>query len=456
MLILILLFQFYRYVDNNGIIYLHDVSQQDTLDLIQKALDVRFKKPDPKAKYAKWAVGEPCVALYYLDDKFYRGRIVEVNIETSTCLVHYIDYGNEENCAFSNLRKSIALYQIPTQAHKCVLNRIQPIGICWERPTLDYMHKCIVEKNCFVKLGGCEINGIYPIELKYDKLWINDHLVEFEMAEYSDGSKTVVRKYAPNKCVYNDTKNCPVLESDSGPDYIVEDDQDTDLSATHDSYDMKLLEGKDWNNILEDEEMQLREPAHFTFKRNLDKEFACNITVINDMNTLELNIVHCEEIMEQYEEMFQKLQKSANHMSPLDGIYENKACVAIFSEDGGWYRASILEYSEEKNRIKVRYVDYGNIEVISLAEVKEIEQEFISLPPLTVSATLYGIEINPDVDVNVLSKEYEKTFLDKGPFTAFVIDYKNGIPRIELKTDNGQLVYEHLIENQILLRSGTL
>ncbi|CAH1635655.1 unnamed protein product [Spodoptera littoralis] len=228
------------YIDNDGIIYLHDISQQDTLDLIRKALDVRFKDPDPKAKFTKWSVGEPCVALFFLDNRYYRGRVIEVNKETSMCVIHYIDYGNEESCSFENLRKSVPLHQIPTQAHKCVLNRICPVGKQWDRQTLDYIHKSIVEKKCFVKVVGDAVNGVIPIELKYDKLWINDHLVDFELAKYKDGTKAPVMKYCPveknKKIIQEDT-----TQYDSGPDYVV-DDPDTDqLSSCQNSFDVSLL-----------------------------------------------------------------------------------------------------------------------------------------------------------------------------------------------------------------------
>ncbi|CAG4982280.1 unnamed protein product [Parnassius apollo] len=321
------------YVDNDGIIYLHDISQEDTLDLIRKALDVRFKNPDPKAKYAKWSV------------------------------------------------------------------------------------------------------------------------VEFEMAEYTDGSKAVVRKFARDEGRNNVEEHSFVAESDSGPDYIVEEEQDPEMSASLDSFNMKELEGKDWNQLLQEEEKLPLEGNYTTFPKNFDKDFICNITVINDMNILELNIIKSNENMELYEMMFEKLQEKANSMPPLNGIFENKACVALFDEDGQWYRATILEYSENTNRVKVRYIDYGNIEIIFLADVREIDEEFTKLPPLTVSATLHGVKINPNVEINILTKEYENTFLDKGPFRVKVIDYKNGKPSVELRNEDDELVYEHLIESKVFLSS---
>ncbi|XP_068623194.1 RING finger protein 17 [Battus philenor] len=436
------------YVDNDGIIYLHEISQQETLDLIRKALDIRFENTDLKANCTKWSIGEPCIALFYLDNKFYRGRILEINNDVSTCLVQYIDYGNEETCPFSNLRKCTPLYQIPTQVSKCKLSRIKPVGNYWNRKTLDYLHKTIVEKKCYIKITADAIDGVYPIDLKINKLCINDHLVEFEMAKYCDDSKIVIRKFT--QFDKSNDEHSFAIESDSGPDYIIEDEQDTDVSYQN-SNDMQSLEGKDWNLIVQEEENHSHEGKFLTFKDIVDQCFICNIIVINNFNTLELNIVHRPELVEQYEQMFEKLQQEAANMMALDGIFENKACVALFSDDGQWYRASILEYSDETNRIKVRYVDYGNVEIISIADVREIGEEFIKLPPLTLQATLHGIQVNPEMEVSVLTREFENAFLDKGPFNVQVIDYKNKIPCVELRNMDKELVYKNLIDSKIFL-----
>ncbi|CAH0752000.1 unnamed protein product [Diatraea saccharalis] len=445
------------YIDNDGIIYLHDVSQQDTLDLIRKALDVRFKDPDPKAKYAKWTVGEPCIAMFFLDNRFYRGRILEVNEETSTCLIHYVDYGNEETCTFTNLRKSIALYQIPIQAHKCILDRIRPIGAQWDRQTLDYIHKSVVEKQCFIKITGEKVDGVLPIEMKYDKLWINDHLVDFEMACYTDGSKPIVRKYAPPPAP-EDLQDNNVAESDSGPDYIIEDDTETiENSISQDSFQLEAMIGKDWNEIVDEDNNKQSEDRYMAYPKVTKKEFLCKITVINDTETLELNVIHDDETNLLYEEMFGNLQKEAELMHPMDGIFENKACIALFPEDNQWYRASILQYSESKNQVKVRYVDYGNIETISLADVREIPDEYVKLPPASLQVRLHGVKINPDIDVNLLCQEYNETFLQNNDiFYAKIIDYDDLIPIVTITYENNDLVYKNLIEKGIFIETNKI
>ncbi|XP_038218492.1 tudor domain-containing protein 1 [Zerene cesonia] len=437
------------YIDIDGVVYLHDITQQDTLDLIRKALDVRFKNPDPKAKFTKWTVGEPCIALFYLDNRFYRGKVLEVNNETSSCLIHYVDYGNEEICSFENLRKNVALYQIPIQAHKCILDRIKPVEKKWKRQTLDYIHKSIVEKQCFVKVTGEAIGGLIPIDLKFDKLWINDHLVEFEMAEYTDGSKAVVRKFLPNI----QPKHCEdvINESDSGPDYIVETDDNKSIESMK-SIQLEDFAHKDWNQLMEEEENNSPTEEFVAFPVNTETEFLCNISFVKDLNKLELSIVFDEAKTLLYDKMFKELQDDCADMNALNGIFENKPCVAIFPDDGLWYRAIILAYSEMKGLIKVKYVDYGNEDVVSLADVREITEKYLELPPASVSAQIHGIVVNPDINVKDVAKEYQELFVESGPFHTKIIDYENDVPRVELRNNENQLIHDILFEKKIFLR----
>ncbi|CAB3235551.1 unnamed protein product [Arctia plantaginis] len=436
------------YIDNTGVIYLHDVAQTDTLDLIRKALEVRFKSPDPKAKYTKWSIGEPCVALYYLDNRYYRGRVVDVDYEALSCVISYVDYGNEDPCTFSNLRKSVPLHQIPIQARKFSLSRIRPVGGSWDRETLDYLHKSVVDKKCHIKVTGDAINGITPIEIKYEQLSINDHLVDFEMAEYTDGSKSLIKKFAPVPLEKHEEETITIA-SDSGPDYIVVDETETDTCEPIDDdfFEVSSMKGVDWNKIMD-------EPIdgnYVTYPEHTNKEFTCNITIINDLHVLELTIISDEDTTTLYEQLFEDLQVESQNLPLINGIFENKACIAIFPDDGQWYRASILQFSEAKKQIKVRYVDYGNTEVISIGDTREILDEWTKLPPATISAKLYGVKINPQLDIEDVTKEYAKVFLDRGPFKAKIVTYENSIPLVELKNYKNDLIYKELIEKDIFI-----
>ncbi|XP_073952292.1 RING finger protein 17-like isoform X2 [Choristoneura fumiferana] len=434
------------YIDNDGIIYLHDVSQEHVLEFIKDTLAVGSEKEYLKAQSHNWRVGEPCVARYYLDDSFYRGTVVKVDKEQLQCTIQYVDYGNYEECAFSDLRKGIALHQIPIQAHACLLSRIGPIGGQWDLPELDYIHKAIVEKKCFVKVTGEPIDGIVPIDLKYDKLWINDHLVEFNMAIYTDGSKPIVRQFVPIKGKVVKTERTIKVNTASEPDYIVEEIGSSGVSGSPDSFKMHTL--TDPRN----ETYKLTETnANFlSYPRREETEFDCNITVINNTNTLEL-IVNLGEKNRTYEKLYETVQNEGDSMPPLTGIFENKACIALFSEDNKWYRAIILQYSESKNLVKVRYVDYGNMGIIALQNVREINEDWVKLPPASLSVTLHNVKVNPNFHHDDIMSAFANTFLDKGLFHVKIIHYKNSLPCVELRDNKQALVYQEMFASMIFL-----
>ncbi|XP_063629522.1 tudor domain-containing protein 1-like [Cydia splendana] len=445
------------YIDNDGIIYLHDVSQEDDLEFIRDTLEMAFKEEDPKAPYCSWRVGELCVARYYLDSKFYRGTVLEVNHDQANCLVQYVDYGNSELCAFTDLRKRVALHQIPIQSHKVSLARIKPVGEQWDQTVLDYIHKAIVEKKCFVKVAAPPVNGVTPVDLKYDKLWINDHLVEFDLAEYIDGSKPIERKFkkkskhassTTEKNKRTDTEP-KIIEINSGsePDYIIEEDiNSSQTSGSPDSFKISTLVDQN-GSASEQGSSNL-----VSYLRHEDREFSCSIPVINDTNSLELMIVQDSESHVIYEALLDIVKEVGNNMPPLDGIYEYKPCIALFEDH--WYRASILKYSETKNLVKVHYVDYGNIGIVPLSDVREISKDWVCLPPACITARLHGVRVNPDFDPDEVTKAYIDTFLDKGPFRAAIVDYvdyDNSVPLVELRNTDGELVYKKLIEEKVLL-----
>ncbi|XP_022837241.1 uncharacterized protein LOC111364567 [Spodoptera litura] len=105
------------YIDDKGIIYLYDINLEHIREFIRKALTVKFRvnfeEPDPKTMSTKWSVGQPCTVILQIPYRCYRGRVLEVNQESETCVVHFIDYGYVETCPFANLRKAVPLRRIP-------------------------------------------------------------------------------------------------------------------------------------------------------------------------------------------------------------------------------------------------------------------------------------------------------------------------------------------------------
>ena len=66
------------------------------------------------------------------------------------------------------------------------------------------------------------------------------------------------------------------------------------------------------------------------------------------------------------------------------------ACVAMYVEDGGWYRSQVTRI--EGPIIEVLFVDYGNKQKSSGDQVKVIDKQFLDLPPQAYHCCLTGIE----------------------------------------------------------------
>ena len=54
-------------------------------------------------------------------------------------------------------------------------------------------------------------------------------------------------------------------------------------------------------------------------------------------------------------------------------------CVARFSADGAWYRARVVGLAGAR-RVRVQYVDFGNVETISHWKMRKILDDFLVLP----------------------------------------------------------------------------
>ena len=92
----------------------------------------------------------------------------------------------------------------------------------------------------------------------------------------------------------------------------------------------------------------------------------------------------------------------ATLMDDIAAFYEDEAnqtehtpevgqqCIARFTEDDGWYRASVEAVSEEG--INVKYIDYGNSETVAMDRVCEIQPQF---QELAAQAIIY--KIKPDL-----------------------------------------------------------
>lgn len=87
-----------------------------------------------------------------------------------------------------------------------------------------------------------------------------------------------------------------------------------------------------------------------------------------------------------FSDFYNNLEKSKNLM-PLENVSIGDFGVAKFSEDKRWYRARLL-MCEEQNQVKIVFIDFGNIETISMREFFPLDKSFTDLPAQAIACTL--------------------------------------------------------------------
>ncbi|MBW0476193.1 hypothetical protein O181_015908 [Austropuccinia psidii MF-1] len=91
---------------------------------------------------------------------------------------------------------------------------------------------------------------------------------------------------------------------------------------------------------------------------------------------------------------FANYHRSAPVSSAVASGYRNGDLVsAKFSVDNAWYRAKIRKNFVHKKEAEVIFIDYGNSEIVSYANLRSLDARFKSLPPQAKEAALSFVKL---------------------------------------------------------------
>lgn len=147
--------------------------------------------------------------------------------------------------------------------------------------------------------------------------------------------------------------------------------------------------------------------------------------------------------------LMQELQTIYSREPTVTAIKEGSPCCAYYEADGQWYRAQII--GMENDMAKVRYIDYGNEELINEQGLKKIIADHITgLKPQAIECCLNGyqnMEIDRERD-NLL----EELILEKD-FSMKVVDIQDNRVLVELFDADRYNVSSLLLEKIAIARS---
>ena len=95
-------------------------------------------------------------------------------------------------------------------------------------------------------------------------------------------------------------------------------------------------------------------------------------------------------------------------------------------EDQGWYRGLVLDSISERNLL-VRYVDFGNEEIVSVHRVRRLLPEFLEIPAMMIPIHVV-VEIESVQQGDMLKDELSKNLL-----------YQEVLMYVEKVTDEGKV-----------------
>jgi hypothetical protein len=137
---------------------------------------------------------------------------------------------------------------------------------------------------------------------------------------------------------------------------------------------MKLPEK--WNTLtsssVTSEQMILVSQSRFSILKvhRLHGEFRVRLTTSSPC----IGIESLEKLMRDF---------SLHHKSapPVPGfIPRNGDLVSARFSDGSWYRAKIRRASPQKKEAEVTFIDYGNKDAVSFADIRPLDPKFRALP----------------------------------------------------------------------------
>ena len=131
---------------------------------------------------------------------------------------------------------------------------------------------------------------------------------------------------------------------------------------------------------------------------------------------------------------------SKNHFIATKG----KSCLAFFSEDKRWYRATVKAVNGDS--AEVYYLDYGNNCTVKTTDLRELPVELSRQPALAFKCSLDGSKgLLKDATT------FETFLLGLSAFTVKCLDVSNGVLIVRLYSSTGIILVKQLNSGKVTL-----
>lgn len=454
-----------------------------------------------------WRRGQPCLARYHLDKKFYRGKVVD-NSNQEILKVEFIDYGNVEDCVKSDLRRNVILGNIPCQANKFYLAKIKSPTPIWLTSTLDFIHGHIVGKICSIRIDVDEPilnNEIVPCSIKFENFVLAQLLMERQMVkcrqvqqpknlfiakvEEEEEKEIVITNgflNRNNKAQKSDRRNMPQICERfrrASIFYGEFNDKYNDISCNRDETiipgnESALIKPLDAKNIEEfvratqepevnvsapSEKIFLNSDAFETSTQIIDPYdctpfkslmiqddtfgFFCELALI--VSPVDLFVIPSSESHNaKCRDLIETIQTAALTAKPLDDISIGATCLAFDQTQNRWFRGIIQSYDFISHATTVFVVDTLKKCKFKTHDLRLCPRECRKYPLQNMRIRLHGVKCNSRVRKGDILLKLEEHLQNAKLYLKLVQNGEIPIVKLYLDVKCTKLAYRELLNEK--------
>ncbi|XP_060042622.1 tudor domain-containing protein 15 [Erinaceus europaeus] len=323
--------------------------------------------------------GVLCCARYSKDRCFYRAIVTESN--PCKINVYFLDYGNTDSVPFFDVKILLPEFcELPALAMCCSLAHVFPVEDIWVKAAIDYFKKVVLNKAVLLQVISKKDDkytvNIQSIEAP-ENINVTSLMLQSGYAEYWEVEPECHSKAASEysvlkpKTKVNIQKVLSALLERSKP-------KKTHLSRLKKSSltlsESSAFDVSDLKNSLSLSVATISKQPYraYMFKPGTVLEVKCSsYSGPSDFSCqLQCKSEDLKLLMEQIQDYY------SAHSDPYQ--MGQTACVAKYSKDGKWYRATILTQISA-TEVDVVLVDYGYQERVSVTDLCAINPCFLHL-----------------------------------------------------------------------------
>lgn len=303
--------------------------------------------------------GSLCCAKFSQDGAWYRAEVIEV-FEMG-CKVRFIDFGNVDSVKLSDLAPCPSQLQfIPVMTVHCALNGIAPPK---SGPTWPPEATSLLKQKCSDRILQARVvdsaRGFPQIELVDTSSEMDVSITE----ELIKGGLAV----------------SAVSTAHAAPGELSRATAQLDLSAIH-TQEPESVSSKSTRVVFP----QARLPQEKLFQVQVTDVTNPWWFCVQEMDRD--NLAALNSLMEELQKAYLNTSQHGHFE-----VQVGAPCCAQYAADECWYRCRVLE-EVGGNQVKLRYVDFGNVECESLTKVYPLDSKFTQLPSLGVTCSLSAVK----------------------------------------------------------------